>query len=202
MQLRMILVVATLCLALIPADSLADTQRRGRSDLLFGLGSITSQEAELDGPVSLDLDDGSAVSLRWRLHFTDRFALETDLTAEDSRARLLVDGYEIDDADADTSFFTVNAVFNLTENPISPYLSAGIGTFDHDAVSVEQVGNTVFVDEVSETGGLFNAAVGVDGRTRGHLIWLVEVRWLSYEFEDFDEKWSRINFTGFIGFHF
>ncbi len=190
--------------ALSSLDASAATRRAGRSDLFFGVGALDDDEAEIFSGFSLEAEQGNTVSLRWRLHFHDQFALETDLTYESGRVNMLDLGSEVDSADTDTTFFMINGVINLTRTPVSPFVSLGFGSYDHEASSIlfpDGTGSFVLVD-VQEDGGVLNAAVGVDGRTDGALVWLFEVRYLDYDFDDFSEDWGRILYTGHIGISF
>jgi hypothetical protein len=172
--------------------ALADTRREGKADLLFGAGSLSSQEASIDGFSSVDAGDGSTFDLRFRFHFTSNLAIEVAGTAESERTHLKSGGIVTDSLDTDTSFFAVNALFDLIEGPISPFVSLGVGNYDHRANGLG----------ISEHGSLFDAAAGIDGRTRGRLIWSFEARLLHYEFADFNDNWNRIEYTGQLGFHF
>ncbi len=204
--------VRSVCVALLlpllaafsSTDTSAATRRAGRSDLFFGVGALDDDEAEIFGGFSLEAEQGNTVSIRWRLHFSDQFALETDLTYESGRVNMLDHGSEVDSADADTTFFLINGVFNLTRTPVSPFVSLGFGSYDHEAsgILLPDGSGSFFIADIKEDGGVLDAAVGVDGRTDGALIWLFEVRYLDYDFDDFSEDWGRILYTGHIGLSF
>ena len=197
-----VLVAVVLALAAPPAQ--AGTRRAGGNDLFFGLGFMAGDEARIDGGFSLESEESNGVALRWRLHFTDFFALETDFAHQSGRVRIIEDGNEVDSREADTTFFLLSGVFNLTRTPVSPFISAGFGSFDHESDEiVVPVGSGQFVVEsIREEGGVLTAAVGLDGRTEGMLTWLFEVRLLDYDFDGFDEDWNRLIYSGYIGLAF
>ncbi len=177
---------------LFTAAAHADTRRAGKSDLLLGLGAITSQEATIVGSLTLDAGDGSTFNFQYRYHFNENVGLEVDLIGESERTHLKLGGFTLDSVDSETDFFLVNALFNLSETPISPFVAVGVGRYDHQA-------NAALIQE---GGPVFDAAVGLDGRTGGHLIWAFEARYLNYEFADFQDDWNRLVFSGQMGFHF
>jgi hypothetical protein len=182
----------------------AASGRAGSNDLMFGVGSLSDDEAQIDPGFVLEQEQGNTFALKWRLHFTDFIALETDLTYESGRANFIEDGVELDSADTDTTFFMIGAVFNLTRTMVSPYVSAGFGSYGHNSSGLlfpSGQGGFVVVD-IEEDGGLFTAAAGVDGRTAGPLIWLFEARYLDYSFDNFDDDWGRLLYTGYIGLSF
>jgi len=183
--------VMLLALMMAAAPALADTERAGKLDLLFGIGSLSSQTATIDGLASLEAGDGVAFDFRFRFHINPQFAIEVGGAWESENTDLVIRGYPPDSFDSDTSFYFVNGLFNMLQTPVSPYVSLGGGWYEHDAEGY-----------VQEEGGLLNAAVGIDGRTSGHMIWAFEVKWLHYEFGGFDEDWDRYQFSGFVGFHF
>ena len=197
-------VVMLLAAALGSPEAEAARRRAGSNDLLFGVGALDDDEAQIDPGFELQAEQGSTVSLRWRLHFTDFIALETDLTHETGRVNFIEFGDELDSTDADTTFFMINGVFNLTRTAVSPYLSVGFGSYDHEAEGLlfaTGPGSYAVVD-IYEDGGLYTFAAGVDGRTDGALIWLFEARLLDYSFGGFDEDWNRLLYTGYIGISF
>jgi hypothetical protein len=204
MTMRRVLLPALLTVLVSGPAAFGATGRAGSSDLYFGIGALEEQEADMFGDFSLEAEQGSTVSLRWRLHFTDLFALETDLTHESGRTRLKESGSSLDSSDADTTFFLINGVFNLTRTPISPFVSVGFGSFDHEASGIlfpDGSGSFILVD-VEEDGGVLNVAAGLDGRLENRLIWLFEVRLLNYDFDDFSDDWNRLFYSGHIGFSF
>jgi opacity protein-like surface antigen len=176
----------------LPSSALADLRRAGRGDLLFGLGSLASQEADIGGGTTLDAGDGVTVDLRFRFHFSENLGLEIGGTGETERTRLRVGGVVTDSLDTEIGFLFANIHFDLVAAPVTPYVSMGVGRFSHDADAIG----------VHESGPLFNAAVGVDGRNPGKLVWALEARLLHYEFDDFEDNWNRIQFSGQVGFHF
>ncbi|HXI04526.1 MAG TPA: hypothetical protein VNI57_15235 [Candidatus Saccharimonadales bacterium] len=182
----------------------AAPRRAGHSDLFFGLGAVDSDEAQIFGGVSLQQEQGNTIAIRWRLHFNDLFALETDLTHENGRVNLRDHGDTIDSADADTNYFLVNGVFDFVRGPISPFVSFGFGSFDHKAngILLPTGGSSFSVTDITEHGGVLDFAAGVDGRQSNSLAWLFEARYLSYGFSDFKDDWGRISYSGYIGISF
>lgn len=193
--------LAALVLAALPAD--AAPRRAGANDIYFGIGAVSDDEARIDDGFSLEHEQGDSVSLRWRLHFTDIVSLETDITHESGRVNFMELGQELDSTGADTSFFMINGVFNLTRTAISPYISVGFGSYDHEANGLLVASGGSFISaDIREEGGLLTAALGVDGRTGRYLVWIFEVRYLDYDFGGFDEDWAREIYAGLVGISF
>lgn len=197
-RLRVWLAVLPACV-LLASPAFADTNRAGKVDLLFGFGSLASDEASIDSFSTLEAGDGTTFEGRMRIHFNRNIGLETGYMWENENTELKVGGVTTDRTDSDTGFFFINALFDLTDGPISPYFAVGFGGYHHHADFVDQFG---FIVDIHEDGPLFNAAAGIDGRTEGHLVWAFEVKYLQYEFDGFNDEWSRIQFSGHLGLHF
>jgi opacity protein-like surface antigen len=166
--------------------------RAGSGELMFGLGSLSDQEVSIDGFSTLDADQGTTFDVRFQFHFTDNIGIQVEGMTESETTKLRTPGFFPVSDDTTTGFFIVNAMFHFVEDPISPYVAVGVGSFHHNAISG-------FSDE---SGGVFDAAVGIDGRTRGPLVWAFEARYLTYDFQDFVDSWKRYQFSGQLGFRF
>lgn len=197
---------AATLLALIGSSGWAGaaTLRAGQNDLIFGLGAVASQTADIDSFDSVDAGDGTTLGVRWRHHFTEYVGIEIDFTAEWEETALVSGGFRFDEVDSETNFFFVNILLNLTRTPVSPYVAAGLGRFDHqtDDIVIPLGGGFFDVITIEEDGSAFDLAVGVDGRSEGALVWALEARLLNYEFDGFREEWERLQFSGHLGFRF
>lgn len=202
MRVKAAVIVATVVTMLALATPANAQNRANKLDILFGLGSLASQEADIDQFSSLHAGDGTTFSVRLRYNFSPNIALEGDFTGESETTDLKDGGFTVDSVDTDTNFFFVNALFHFLESPISPYVSVGVGSFDHKGrVLVQDQFGNLFSQRITESGGAFDAAGGIDGRARNHLVWAFEARLLHYDFNDFADNWNRWQFSGHIGFH-
>jgi len=166
--------------------------RAGRGELFFGLGSLSSEQVSVDGFSSLDADDGTTFDVRFQFHFNENLGIQVEGMGESERTTVRTPGFFPLSDDTTTRFFLVNALFNLTEGPISPFVAVGVGNFRHRNSGAG----------IDENGSAFDAAVGFEGQTRGPLVWAVEVRYLYYEFSDFQDAWNRYQYSGHLGFRF
>ena len=172
----------------------AGASRRGRTDILIGLGSLASQEVTDYGSITLDADDGTALSFMFRHHFSSNVAFEIDLITESDTMRHKYQGTTYETVDADTFWWYANLLIHVMETPVAPYVVAGVGHFSHEA---DYPGG-----DIDESGGALQVGVGVDGHFSRNLVWDFDVRMLSYEFEEFQEDWNRLLFSGRLGFRF
>jgi len=170
----------------------AKGHRAGTGELMFGLGSLSSQEVSIDGFSSLDAGDGTTFDVRFQFYFTENLGIQVEGMHESETTTLKTPGFFPFSADTDTNFFLVNALLNLVEAPISPYVAAGGGNYHHS-------NNGVGIDE---SGGVFDAAAGIGGQASGRMVWAFEVRYLYYEFSNFQDAWNRYQFSGHLGFRF
>ena len=111
---------------------------------------------------------------------------------ESERTHFKTPGFLTISDDTTTGFLLVNALFDLTQGPISPFVAVGAGQFHHKSNFLG----------VTENGSAFDAAFGFEGRTNGPLTWAFEARYLYYEFSDFQDAFNRYQFSGHLGFHF
>jgi len=195
------LAAATLAMALLSVTAaVAAPSRAGHAEILVGLGSLTGQTASIDGFSSLRADDGTTFDLRFQLHFTNNLGIQVEGMGERERTHLETPGFFPVSDDTTTRFFLVNALFNLTDGPISPFVAVGVGSFSHRGILLfDQNG---FPFRTTETGSVFDAAVGIEAHTSGPLLWAFEARYLYYEFSDFQDAWNRYQFSGHLGFRF
>jgi opacity protein-like surface antigen len=127
-----ILGVAALTLALLAGAASADAQDRdGRWE--FTLGTFYQLGVGLDGDEgsTLDTDDDFGFSIGGGYNFSDRLATnfafqwagvgyDAEVVGEDGDVTGINGSY-------DSFAASANAIFNLTEGPLTPYVGAGIG---------------------------------------------------------------------------
>lgn len=204
MTMRWMVALAACGAALAAGPPAAAADRKGSHELLMGLGSVSGQTATIYGPFDLEADEGISWGFRYRYNFTDFVAIEADMTWMEDESTYVESGFDVDTVDSETSWFLVNVVFHMTTTKVAPYLSAGAGFFEYEAnlLTVSDGYGNLFVVDIEEDGPILDLAVGVDARTEGRLVWGFEARMLDYDFEDFQEDWSRLEFRGQLGWRF
>ncbi|MBI3450555.1 MAG: outer membrane beta-barrel protein [Acidobacteria bacterium] len=193
--------------ALAAPYSTPHSGRAGHGELLFGLGSMTSDSARLDPNQTLDAGDGTTFDVRFQFHFNDNIGIQIDAMGERESTTLREFGFLPDKQDTSTGFLFANFLFDFVPSPVTPYVAVGVGSFSHRGLTFFDLNNCIApnicaVVTTRESGSAFDAAFGFEGHSRGPLCWAAEAKYIYYEFSNFQESWNRYQFSGHLGFRF